>query len=66
MPEPYSNLLGPFQPIITISQQFYVSLRDVCLCMSRPKVLQRLRTLCRLQLRDAEAPEDVKSTLFMV
>jgi len=39
----------------------FVSLRDVCLCMSRPKVLQRLRTLCRPQLRDAEAPEDVKS-----
>ena len=34
--------------------------------MSRPKVLQRLRALGGLQLGDAEAPEDVKSTLFII
>jgi hypothetical protein len=33
--------------------------------MSRPKVLQRLGTFSRLQLRYAEAPEDIKSTLFI-
>ena len=33
-------------------------------CVSRPEVLQGLRALRRLELRDAESPEDVEPTPF--
>ena len=62
--EPHSDLLCPFQSIVTILEQFCISLRNVCLRVSGPKVLERLRTLCRLQLCDAEAPEDIEPTLY--
>ena len=35
-------------------------------CVSRPEVLQGLRALPRLELRDAEPPEDVEPTLFVL
>src|SRR2546429_5256825 len=35
-------------------------------CVSRPEVLQGLRALGRLELRDAEPPKDVEPTLFVL
>ena len=35
-------------------------------CVSRSEVLQGLRALRRLELRDAESPEDVERTLFVL
>src|SRR2546430_10609350 len=35
-------------------------------CVSRPEVLQGLRALRRLELRDAEPPKDVQPTLFVL
>jgi hypothetical protein len=35
-------------------------------CVSRSEVLQGLRALRRLELRDAESPEDIERTLFVL
>ena len=34
--------------------------------MSRPNMLQWLRTLGRLQFRNADAPEDIETTLYVL
>ena len=64
--EPHSYLLSPLESPITLLQSFLVAFGERRWCVSRPEVLQGLRALRRLELRDAEPPEDVEPTLFVL
>jgi hypothetical protein len=61
--KPCSHTLGPIQTISTIVEKFHVSLGYVCRCVSAPKMLESLWAIRFLEVSDAEAPEDVKTTL---
>jgi hypothetical protein len=59
---PYADTLGPVQAIGAIREKFHVSFRNMCRCVSAPKMLECHRAFRLFKMRDAETPEDVEAT----